>query len=1270
MERVKRRWWTTLVSVFAVLVIAAAALSGAFQFAVLALPSYRNDLSAWVTSTAGQPVQIGGINLVWRSLLPQIDLSDIQLYSVDGKEEVLSADRLSVGFGLLRLVTGDFTPTSVELAGLSLEVNVDENGKVRIEGLNDAPAAEPVDYSPWIKQLTRFTRLRLKDCEIDLTAPQLPEEGLHLVLSSAQITKTATGADVEAELIPPAEYARLIELDGAITDPLDQPSQWNGDLSLTVRDLQPNPWLRGKLLPDTQVLANKVTLQVATTLAQGRLNTADVHVETGALIVKHKEQSTEAESLDVLVRANALPNGWQAQIAHVEVDGEDQLTGTLRYVPTAQSDDFELSADTDSLKLDRLTPWLGYWRNPSPVFAAVARASGEITALQLRTTQHAQALAYTVRANFKKLALAPTASDVGFSQLEGELSANEGGGSFTLGGGALTLVLPKAIKTPIPFEKLSGVASWQRAPGGWQIKLPGFAWKLASTQGEGSMNLLLPDAADASPVLDLAARFNASDATLLKPYMPIHWGPNLHNWLNRAIVSGQVSNGDLKIKGPMADFPFDQRKTGAWSLDFDAAHINLAFLPEWPRIDQIGAHLKFAGNSLEVVANAGNILGNPIETVRAVFKDFAHPLLEIDGSVKGEMARFYNFVEHSPLKKTLAGLLANTSASGPGRVQIRLDIPLEGSDETKVAGTVQLGGVNLLYKGLGQIISEINGEVGFNNEGAFSPKLSARFEDIAFTASIQPQPKTSGVVKADFDYTFNQEGKGASAYVPESIRHLIHGGGHWRAELPLGVEGSGLTLLSDLQGIALALPEPIGKAPSQTAPFILQIFEGVADKLRVRIGYADRLSADIGLAKIADGWKTQGVMLALGGTAAPVSTAPGIFVTGKVKVLDFSAWGAVFKGAQQEGLSLQKADLQIDRGLLMGQVIRDVRTIFTPDPAGWSAKISGAGAEGDVLWKEAEGGALYAHLKHFRLDFKSANLPSETVIETAEGDRIFDPSQFPLLNIDCEHAYVGDQDFGNLTLITSRIPNGQKLERMKLSFGKVLLDATGEWKRQSDASSAALKFDLQTPDAAGALTALAFAPNLDAKQTRFTGTLNWSPKTEGLSWSLAQGRVEIEVKDGVLKSVEPGAGRVLGLLSFYALPRRLLLDFGDVVKTGMAFDTINGNFDLADGNARTNDLDIKGPSLHMEIRGRIGLAAQDLDQQVSVHPDYSSGLALGATVAGGPIAGLAVLLAQQILHKPLDKITEINYHITGPWDNPLIDSGSSKSVPETVPKKP
>lgn len=1266
MERVKRRWWTRGVSVLAALVIAAAALSGAFQFAVLALPSYRNDLSAWVTNTAGRPIQIGGIDLVWHSFLPQIDLSDITLYSVDGKDEVLSAERLSLGFGLLRLITGDFTPTSLELSGLSLDVVVDDEGKVSIAGLDDTPSAEAPDYKSWLKQLARFKRLRLQNCEIDLTAPHLPDHDMHLLLTSAEISKTFSGSEVTATLVPPAEYAKNILFEAEVADPVDQPEQWAGRMTLTIKDLLPQPWLRGRLLPESQFIAEKAELILNAAIGQGRITGVDARLETGRVQVTHAQQTTAVKSLDVLLHATPLNPGWQFQMEHWELDGDNQIAARLRYVPLATAPGYELSADADLLHLNLLTPWLAYWRDASPALHAAARSSGEISALQLRLTQQADALSYTLHAQMKDMALASTPSDPGFSQLSGELSANETSGRFELGGGALVLQLPKAIKNPIPFDALGGVASWQRAAGGWQIKLPAFNWKLASTQGAGSMNLLLPDAENASPVLDLTARFSATDVTVLKPYMPLFWGADLHAWLDRSILSGQVPKGDLTIKGPLNDFPFDERKTGAWKLDLDAQHINLAFLPEWPRIDQIGAHLRFQGNGLDIAANTGLIAGNTIENTQARFKDFSRPVLEIDGSVKGEMSRFYDFVRHSPLKKELASLIANTSASGPGRVAVHLDIPLENADKTKVSGSVQLADVNLIYRGLGQTISGINGEIGFNADGAFSDKLSGRFEDLDLTAKIQPQPKTSGVVKAEFDYSFNQEGKGASAYVPESLRHLISGSGHWRAELPLGADNSALTLSSDLQGIALALPEPLGKAPSQPVPFTLQVIEGAPAKMRVRLAYADRLGADISLAKSEEQWKTQGINLVLGSAAAPVSIVPGVFVTGSIKELDLKAWAGALGDANQNGLNLRKADLQIGRAVYEGQGVRDIHAVVTPDAEGWGARLSGAGAEGDLLWRNAAGGVLYAHLKHFDVDFKGSALTADTAATT----EIFDPNHFPVLTIDCEHFNIGGQDFGNLMLGTSRVPNGQKVDRLKLSFGKVTLGADGEWTRQNNLSSAVLKFDLQSPDVASVLSALGYAPNLDAKQSRFTGDLNWPPLAQGVSWELARGRVGIDVKNGVLKSVDPGAGRVLGLLNFYALPRRLLLDFGDVVKTGLAFDTISGNFDLADGNANTSDLDIKGPSLRMEIRGRVGLSAQDLDQQVSVHPDYGSGLAVGATVAGGPIAGVIVLLAQQILQKPLDQITELNYRITGPWDNPKIESGSGSVTPPAPASKP
>ena len=137
--------------------------------------------------------------------------------------------------------------------------------------------------------------------------------------------------------------------------------------------------------------------------------------------------------------------------------------------------------------------------------------------------------------------------------------------------------------------------------------------------------------------------------------------------------------------------------------------------------------------------------------------------------------------------------------------------------------------------------------------------------------------------------------------------------------------------------------------------------------------------------------------------------------------------------------------------------------------------------------------------------------------------------------------------------------------------------------------------------------------------------------------------------------MEPGAGRILGLLSVQALPRRLLGDFSDLFRKGFYFDTLAGSFAIENGNAQTDNLHMVGPSARIETRGRLGLAAEDYDQRVTVIPNFSAGLPVAGVLAAGVGAGAALLLAEKILKPGIDKITQVEYRITGPWANPNVE---------------
>ena len=77
--------------------------------------------------------------------------------------------------------------------------------------------------------------------------------------------------------------------------------------------------------------------------------------------------------------------------------------------------------------------------------------------------------------------------------------------------------------------------------------------------------------------------------------------------------------------------------------------------------------------------------------------------------------------------------------------------------------------------------------------------------------------------------------------------------------------------------------------------------------------------------------------------------------------------------------------------------------------------------------------------------------------------------------------------------------------------------------------------------------------------------------------------------------IDPGIGKLLGVLSLQALPRRITLDFRDVFSEGFAFDEINGDVEIRNGIMNTDNLKFAGPaaavSHHRQRRSRAGNAA-------------------------------------------------------------------------------
>lgn len=1272
------------------LLVLGALLTASFQLVMLIAPGYREDLAAYVSRVAGQPVDIGGVGLVWRGLAPRLELSDITLYGEDERTPALSAERLRLGFGLMRLLQGDTTPQRVELSGVELFAKIDAQGKFSLRGLDTAgmPARAKQE---WLRQLGRFESVRLSDCELQLDDARLRGPKPRFRLVDAEIAFSDGRGEANAELQLPPSMGSSVLLDAEISGDLEQPQTWNGRWSARLEDLASLPWIDAVLAEGATVAFAETELDLQGALLGGDVGEMQLRLDAAA--VRGRQGEHEANLRDIRLSARLVPQaqGWMLDIGRVELSGAQgpwpQSQARIRLTREQRPLPARVEAEASYLRLGDLTPWLALL--PAEGLGAEAGrlrgVTGAVQRLVLRwdAPLPAQAARYSLRADFDELALAGSATTPGFEGLSGEFSATENGGRLRLAEQPFGLRYAKAFAQTVTFDSVAGELSWARTGEGWDVQMPNFAWVLDGSRGQGSLQLLVPRADAGSPRIALDARFAAADVTRLKRYMPVFWPDDLHNWLDRAVQAGRVPSARLRINGEMAHFPFVEHP-GTFALDIDVADGRLAFAPDWPAIEKLGAHLEFRGNSLAIRGDSGSVSGTRVEQVQALIQDLKAPQLSVTGEVQGDAARFYAFLGASPIAPRLAALLTRTRASGNAVVNVDLDIPLRATRDTQVTGEVLLRGVELAVDGLPEPVREIHGQLQFNNREVAAQNLAGQLYDTPVRASLRQDDDGVLRLRGDFEFDSAADNGGPMRLLPGFLRVAVQGRSAWQATVPLsGAEAGRVRLTSNLQGIALSLPPPMDKPADAVWPVRVDLGSDKQFPLRVAVELPERLGTELAFQRDAGGaLLLQRARLRIGTGAAPHADEDGIRISGTAADLDPLAWiAAVRNGPKRSedssapsapGLPLY-ADLNVGRAWLGAQRVEGVRLAHAPAAGGSLTRVSGNGALGELTFREGlDGGQLMGRFDRLQFALRKAEPggPKKPEDETAPAD----PARLPRLDLVVGDLRMGNAELGRLELRTLKIADGQRIEVFRTGGRGGQVEARGEWRRSAGRSSADLQFSVDSDNIDDLLQGFGYAPSLSAKRSRFSGQLVWpvgAPTAEGgLTLSLGEGYLEMDVEKGQLRSVEPGAGRVLGLINFWALPRRLTLDFRDVLSEGLSFDEIKGRFDVAQGSAHTDDLAIDATSLNMEIRGRVGLLARDYDQRVTVYPDVSAGVTLGALLLGGPAAGVLALLAQEVLDQPLDQVGQLSYHLTGSWDDPQVVRGSAAPPPPAVPATP
>ena len=238
------------------------------------------------------------------------------------------------------------------------------------------------------------------------------------------------------------------------------------------------------------------------------------------------------------------------------------------------------------------------------------------------------------------------------------------------------------------------------------------------------------------------------------------------------------------------------------------------------------------------------------------------------------------------------------------------------------------------------------------------------------------------------------------------------------------------------------------------------------------------------------------------------------------------------------------------------------------------------------------------------------------------------------------------------------------MTQFNLRGGQVELDSAGHWSQVDARQETEWGGRLSTGDLGDLLVDLGYSRQIEEAGSNLEFLLRWPGNPAQFHRATLAGSINLDVGSGRIVELDPGVTRVVGLLNLNALTRRLRLDFSDIYKKGYSFDSMQGDFQFGEGAADTSNLSVLGPSGRIDLDGSADLMARTLDQHVTVTPNLDATLPIAGTLAGGPVAGIAVLVAQKLMNKQVNDINRFEYQLSGPWDQPEVrqlDSGGTLS---------
>ena len=1250
---------------FSLLVIAVALLRLVFS----CLPWLQGYITAEVSERLNTDLSFESVEADWQSGVPKLSIRGLQLQGKGAVDPGFTIDRFDMELNLRNSLLRRMPVfDDLRINGVTINLVEDDGARWHLQGIQDIAgssvgghnkkSSSPLDWINYQQHVDiRNISLNLKKRE--------GESSLvwnYLILSDVDGLKNLM-TRLESE-------EGYVELNGRGYGSRLSNSQWSASLKAENLDLA-----------GFCILWSGCYNRIGTSLVQvdTRIEYRDgywqVEGEAGIPYLAYQDTygkwKTFTGHTGLFMEAQ-IGQQWQLWLNDFGIHngslGEDALFWKNNwYLKGGSEREYSITVAAETLELDKVKQWIlntDFMPEGAVKLISELNPKGQLDNLAIQFFPERKVFDFDLSASLNNVSVdnwggAPLAANV-----SGILRTSLLNGYFDLNTEEFKLGFPELFRENWIYHTAKARIYWDIVDDYYILKSDDIAMTAPEGNLKGKLRLDIPLADPDAPMdMALTVGITEGDASQTPKYLPVYlpMDEGLVEWLDSAIHKADINSGGFLWNGAIVDSK--RSEDSRWGLFFDIDNGKLDYgVGEWPLLENLSARVFVNDDRVEVI-------GNKAESAGATLRNFsAHVPLRDDDLVvnvhgrafaDGETVRY--FLTETPVDEYLEGEARSWKLDGDVSAGIKLELPIEDMDSFKF--TLDAGVKDFLFAIPENDISveHIRGQLSFSTEDGLNARaLYGSFLGRPAEYSIQTVMNGSELMYTDINWYSRISVPRLQHWLGLDWLSLLEGETDYKGHLRLTNDALDLNVSSDLKGMEIELPAPLGKAFDSSLPFNLRFLSN-----KQNAGHYD-LTASLGelgrtAIRFSPEFDLNGVVVALGSESdVPPVMDKRIVLTGHLPELDVEVWQNRFAG--QPG---REDEVELARQLTIDNVHID--RVRYSDYEWHDVNVSLAGSE-DAMTLKVDSEKLSGNLtipvtrdERYRLEMERLHLPDEQEDNDDESHDVLaevNPALLPDIDVAIKSLVIGEQLMGAVSLSLEQTDDGLKIDNLKTSLAGMTLTGFADWVYSGNEHHSWFQGKLEGGSLGDLNKALGFPELVVSEKSHLDINLNWNGSPLNENFSSIKGGVDIRLEKGRIIDGGSGSGalRLFGVLNVDTLRRRMFLDFSDLYSSGISFDELTGVVRFNQGVVTFDEpVVIKGPSSTIRLNGTADANKEELDLAMSVTLPVTSNLPILSVLLGTapPLAGV-IFIADKLVGEQVNELASIHYTIKGTFDEPVV----------------